>query len=1083
MEELHSILHKSVGFLLDSNSNVPFKSDEEYLEMLEAIFLLRNQLTMTRDMLQTNFITFIKWRQNTADLNTIVANLETVHIQLMAQMERRLVPTDETKGEAQESSKLFRPRIVRLCESLELTKKESDALGFIILHNCGINYPPPSQQYEKRGTLRNMAVLCGMNSVEVLNFLSPARKHIKDGLFQCEDDTFCLEFSSQTFKMSKEVLSALMGASLTAEEFLRIDKTALSAVLISEGFDPLHHTIREEDSSNTASRVGDTADSTASRVGDAEDVVGSDDEKSDLKESGEEDLPENAGNLFDLIKREMSKKSSEEITEKSSEIEKSPKNPSELGPYKDDLDYLRDHFEVISHRIKLQQTSMQTEDDHYSFLSNKKKPQNVTREFKNKERQALRKCEIRLEKTMAANGWIPRLERLVKIRNLNQFEKWVILSLIGVILSSEIRKTSNSSRVISFGKEALSVFLLLTIHCSTLHEQIAHRKYFYKSATLVKEDIIQVSEGHSNNRDLTCCNVTIDRRMIDYCVALDTEFGALVEGSRLYTPTVSIDRVILPPGTKRKILDSVSDMKRFTKLKKDLGMDEIVSYGNGVVLMFHGMSGTGKTMMANALAKHLGRKVLLVNFMSISKNSKDLESVFLVFREAKIQNALVFMDECEALFEKRDVRRDYTVNILLNAIEQYDDILILATNRPFDLDEAMYRRITLSVEFRAPSVHLREAIWAEHIPKKLKLHSSVDLAQLAMKYELTGGFIKNAVLSALKRSFSRNSEEIILEHDDLDAACQEQITGQLQLVGFEHRFVPKRSFSDVILSSANLELAGAAVEMDKAKKVLNGQWGFEEEGTTLLLIGPSGTGKSVCAEAISFACGRPLKVVSCAELMTSHRISKMTTRTDVFNDVVSGAIIVIEGAELFFSRSQAAPEALNYLCSRLDSFKGMVIMMATTVEGGGSVARLLEDSQSAVARRIEFILNFEHPSVSMRQCLWRTLIPKKVPLPGSMLSTQGEPGSISGTHDEPGSIPDTQERSGSIPDTAFRALAERFREFNGAVINRCIVRASAKAALQTSPSKRFLTERNLIESAEFERKRSDSSSRKLGMYQ
>ena len=79
-----------------------------------------------------------------------------------------------------------------------------------------------------------MAIIGNMSSREVLNFLSPNRKHMKDGLFEASDDALCFEFSGTTFKMSKETLSAIMGCKLTSEQFLAVDNTTLGELLKQE---------------------------------------------------------------------------------------------------------------------------------------------------------------------------------------------------------------------------------------------------------------------------------------------------------------------------------------------------------------------------------------------------------------------------------------------------------------------------------------------------------------------------------------------------------------------------------------------------------------------------------------------------------------------------------------------------------------------------------------------------------------------------------------------------------------------------------------------------------------------------------
>ena len=165
----------------------------------------------------------------------------------------------------------------------------------------------------------------------------------------------------------------------------------------------------------------------------------------------------------------------------------------------------------------------------------------------------------------------------------------------------------------------MQVEVLLRAFASSLQQQIKHRRYFYKTAVLVREGIL-VLHGDELGADLTQTLAEIDRRMLDFVVGLDTEFSELMDGSHLYTPTVVIDEVVLGEAKKKLIQDTVRHFETFLTVTKELELEKKLAYGRGMVLLFYGPSGTGKTMMANALAAMISKKVLMINFPQLGTN-------------------------------------------------------------------------------------------------------------------------------------------------------------------------------------------------------------------------------------------------------------------------------------------------------------------------------------------------------------------------------------------------------------------------------------------------------------------------------
>lgn len=169
------------------------------------------------------------------------------------------------------------------------------------------------------------------------------------------------------------------------------------------------------------------------------------------------------------------------------------------------------------------------------------------------------------------------------------------------------------------------------------------------------------------------------------------------------------------------------------------------------------------------------------------------------------------------------------------------------THRANDLDEAMYRRISLAVEFRKPDHILREKIWQTLKPPKLELDKDVDLVELALKYELTGGFIKNSWLSALSFAIARDAAHPLVCHADLMKAASHQLRGRLSMVDFDRRIIPTRGLDSVILPEEIKSSLQDIVNFGKAQSILFGQWGFNSQhggskGVGVLFHGHPGTG-------------------------------------------------------------------------------------------------------------------------------------------------------------------------------------------------------------------------------------------------
>src|SRR3712207_4935354 len=179
--------------------------------------------------------------------------------------------------------------------------------------------------------------------------------------------------------------------------------------------------------------------------------------------------------------------------------------------------------------------------------------------------------------------------------------------------------------------------------------------------------------------------------------------------------------------------------------------------GRGVTGLFSGDSGTGKTMSAEVIAGELGLDLYTVDLATVvdkyvGETEKNLERIF---TEAAGVNAVLLFDEADAIFGKRSEVRDAHdryANVesayLLQRMESFDGLAILATNLRANLDEALTRRLDLVVDFPMPDATLRRALWDRTLGDLIPRAADLDLDFCAASFELAGGNIRSAAIAA-----------------------------------------------------------------------------------------------------------------------------------------------------------------------------------------------------------------------------------------------------------------------------------------------------------------------------------------------
>lgn len=315
-----------------------------------------------------------------------------------------------------------------------------------------------------------------------------------------------------------------------------------------------------------------------------------------------------------------------------------------------------------------------------------------------------------------------------------------------------------------------------------LNERLAVSDYFSSSHKFLKNGILwleTVKEGEPRMSG----RIVLSQECIEQMTtgrmtlpAFSQEFPA-----KLLETKMEWRDVVLHPST----LNYIDDIKMWLAHHQSLSLDPVLArkMKNGYRALFYGPPGTGKTLTASLLGKQFDKVVYRIDLSQvvskfIGETEKNLERVF---AKAENKNWILFFDEADALFGKRsgissahDKYANQEVSYLLQRVEDYSGLIILASNFKNNIDQAFIRRFNAILHFPMPDASERLSIWQRNVPETIPVHTSVDLRLYATKHEFSGSAIANVMQYASLCALSR-PEKCILNEDIVNGIKRELI--------------------------------------------------------------------------------------------------------------------------------------------------------------------------------------------------------------------------------------------------------------------------------------------------------------------
>jgi SpoVK/Ycf46/Vps4 family AAA+-type ATPase len=244
--------------------------------------------------------------------------------------------------------------------------------------------------------------------------------------------------------------------------------------------------------------------------------------------------------------------------------------------------------------------------------------------------------------------------------------------------------------------------------------------------------------------------------------------------------SLTLSDLILPEEAMDDIEELFTAAKYRAHVLHNWGFDSKMTTGKGIVALFSGEPGTGKTLCATILANELDQQLYQISIPRvvskwIGETEKNIERIF---ETARANHGMLLFDEADSLFAKRtkvessvDRYSNMATNMLLQEIENFEGIVILTTNIEKNIDKAFRRRINFRVNFPFPEPEMREQIWRTLVPATCPVDPNTDWELLGKQYELSGGHIKNAVLRA---AYQAAADEGALAFKHMEYAARQE---------------------------------------------------------------------------------------------------------------------------------------------------------------------------------------------------------------------------------------------------------------------------------------------------------------------
>lgn len=585
--------------------------------------------------------------------------------------------------------------------------------------------------------------------------------------------------------------------------------------------------------------------------------------------------------------------------------------------------------------------------------------------------EAVKKLSNQIKTKLAnsiQNGTELKFVKLASLYRLSSFETNILTICLASQFDNKYRKFFAYLQN-DVTRKNPCVELILGLLCETFKEKLDARKYFNFNSPLFKNNIIQfVEDPKEPDKPLIARELMANIRVVNYILGhefLDDNISLISELNR---SSIKLDDVVLPEEIREKVNNFVAFFSNNET-------------SENFIFSFYGAYGSQKLETACAICNDLGIPLLIVDLLALNNSDLYFErAVDLILRESRIIPSAMYFKNTDFLFNNL-MEESYIRRYFLSELDKNSNLSFIESSEMLPIQGEFTNQRVISLELPIPEYPIRKELWIKNL-KNYQLEKTADINEIASKYNLTAGQIKDIMSTASTFAIWRNSKNIVITQKDIEESCH--LHSNQKLSQLAQRIRPRHGWDDIILPGDIKEKLRELVQMFKYRYVVYNDWGFDKKlslgkGISALFYGEPGTGKTLACEIIARELGMDLYKIDISTIISKYIGETEKNLSKIFEQAeCSNAIIFFDEADAIFGKRTEVKDShdrysnieVSYLLQKIDEYTGVVILSTN----------FMKNIDPAFLRRLQFNIGFPFPDEEYRKIIWQMMYPEKTPI-------------------------------------------------------------------------------------------------------